>query len=389
MSSIHLVRGVVKHYDWGGHHFLPAILNSEDTQKPYAEYWMGTHPQGISQLENVDGSIFSLKDKISNLSFLLKVLDVRDMLSIQVHPTKSAAKIEFERENKEGIDLSAPTRNYKDDNHKPELMVALSSFWLLHGFKVERQLKETLKSVNEFSSLLPVWESGGNEALYKYVMNLSQQESDQLLLPLLERLSSQYQKGALPKSSPDFWAARAGEMYCKNGHADRGIFSIYFFNLVHLNPGEAVFQNAGIPHAYLEGQNVEIMANSDNVLRGGLTSKHVDVPELMKHTRCEGIIPQRLLPQKKDEPVEWFETPVTDFRLGVLSLEGGLKKELQKQQPCFLLSLSGTVELISGGTQLTLKQGQIAAFWDGSVPLTISSLSKAVVYVATSGIHTS
>jgi mannose-6-phosphate isomerase len=389
MSSIHLVRGVVKHYDWGGHHFLPAILNSEDTQKPYAEYWMGTHPQGISQLENVDGSIFSLKDKISNLSFLLKVLDVRDMLSIQVHPTKSAAKIEFERENKEGIDLSAPTRNYKDDNHKPELMVALSSFWLLHGFKVERQLKETLKSVSEFSSLLPVWESGGNEALYKYVMNLSQQESDQLLLPLLERLSSQYQKGALPKSSPDFWAARAGEMYCKNGHADRGIFSIYFFNLVHLNPGEAVFQNAGIPHAYLEGQNVEIMANSDNVLRGGLTYKHVDVPELMKHTRCEGIIPQRLLPQKKDEPVQWFETPVTDFRLGVLSLEGGLKKELQKQQPCFLLSLSGTVELISGGTQLTLKQGQIAAFWDGSVPLTISSLSKAVVYVATSGIHTS
>lgn len=389
MSSIYLVKGVVKHYDWGGHHFLPALLNVEDTQQPFAEYWMGTHPQGVSQLENEDGSSFSLKDKLNNLTFLLKVLDVKDMLSIQVHPTKAAAKIEYERENREGIDLSAPTRNYKDDNHKPELMVALSSFWLLHGFKVEQQLKETLETVSEFASLLPVWEKGGNEALYKHVMNLSQQETDQLLLPLLDRLSNQYQKGALPKSSPDFWAARAGEMYCKNGHADRGIFSIYFFNLVHVNPGEAVFQDAGIPHAYLEGQNVEIMANSDNVLRGGLTSKHVDVSELMKHTRCEGIVPQLLLPQKKDEPVKWFETPVSDFRLGVLHLEGGLKKELKLGQPCFVLSLGGTVELTSGKIQVTLKQGQIAAFWDGAMPLTVSSISNTVVYIATSGIHTS
>ena len=93
MSSIYLVKGVVKHYDWGGHHFLPALLNVEDTQQPFAEYWMGTHPQGVSQLENEDGSSFSLKDKLNNLTFLLKVLDVKDMLSIQVHPTKAAAKI--------------------------------------------------------------------------------------------------------------------------------------------------------------------------------------------------------------------------------------------------------------------------------------------------------
>ena len=102
---------------------------------------------------------------------------------------------------------------------------------------------------------------------------------------------SHFNAGKLNKDKEDFWAARAAMTYSQDGHIDRGIFSIYFFNLLHLQPGQAVYQDAGLPHAYLEGQNVEIMSNSDNVLRGGLTSKHVDVPELMKHVKFEYTIP--------------------------------------------------------------------------------------------------
>ena len=389
MRSIYLVKGVVKHYDWGGNQYLPSLLGRNDRDKPFAEYWMGTHSQGVAQLESEHGKLIPLTEKLAGLSFLLKVLDVKDMLSIQVHPTKAAAQQEFQRENDAGIPLDAPTRNYKDDNHKPELMVALSSFWLLHGFKSSQELKETLTRVEEFSTLLPIWEKGGNEALYKHVMNLPQNKVDQLVLPLLERVAPHYKKGDLSKSSPDYWAAKAGEQYCQQGHADKGIFSIYFFNLVHVNPGDCVFQDAGIPHAYLEGQNVEIMANSDNVLRGGLTAKHVDVAELMKHTRCEGITPQLLKPLIGKGPIHWIQTPVTDFKLGTVSVSAGGTVTLPAGEPGFLLCLNGVVELSSGDINLTLQQGQIVAFWDGSIPVTLSSAGTTEVFVATSGIHTS
>jgi mannose-6-phosphate isomerase len=119
-----------------------------------------------------------------------------------------------------------------------------------------------------------------------------------------------YQSGKLSKDNPDFWAARALEA----GVGDRGVFSIYFFNLVHLSPGQAIFQDAGIPHAYLEGQNVELMSNSDNVLRGGLTTKHIDVTELLKHVIFEGIEPEILNGEKADEADD-FNFPVPDFKI--------------------------------------------------------------------------
>jgi mannose-6-phosphate isomerase len=388
MQSIYLVNGVVKNYEWGGNQYLPALLGHAIPQKqPFAEYWMGTHPQGIAQVVAADGSMVPLLDKTGPLPFLLKVLDVADMLSIQVHPTKAAAAIEFELENKKGIALTSPLRNYKDRNHKPELMVALSSFWLLHGFKTKPLLDATLQAIQEFAPLRPVWQQGGIRGLYEKVMMMQQPEVDQLLLPLLARITPLYEKELLRKESPDYWAARAGKLYGNEGHADRGIFSIYFFNLVHVNPGEAVFQDAGIPHAYLEGQNVEIMANSDNVLRGGLTPKHVDVQELMKHTRFKGVVPTILHPQEGNGPIQWFETPVDDFRLGMLRLKPGIPAEISIDSPGFLLTTGETVELSDTETQLQLKQGQLAAFWDGISPVSLTAMQSTAVYIATKGIH--
>lgn len=389
MSSIFLVKGVVKNYEWGGSQFLPSLVGfPANSSQPFAEYWMGTHPQGIAEIEDANGATSSLLDKTGPLPFLLKVLDVKDMLSIQVHPTKTAAEIEFEIENAKGVALADPKRNYKDRNHKPELMVALSSFWLLHGFKTDSVLGKTIETIQEFAPLLPVWEKGGTRGLYEAVMDLEQQAVDQLLLPLLKRITPLYENGTLTKDMPDYWAARAGKLYGKKGHADRGIFSIYFFNLVHVNPGEAVFQDAGIPHAYLEGQNVEIMANSDNVLRGGLTPKHVDVQALMKHTRFEGIVPAILHPQQNNELIQWFDTPVTDFRLGLLTLKPGIAAEISIDSPGFLLTMGETVELSTVDCTLQLKQGHIAAFWDGKSPVRLTATQPTVVYVATRGIHT-
>ena len=149
-----------------------------------------------------------IAQKFGRLPFLFKVLDVHDMLSIQVHPTKKEAEKGFKLENDLGIPLNAPTRNYKDDNHKPEIMVALSEFWLLHGFLPKSQLIAVLKSTPEFVQLLPVFEENGYLGLYKKVMEQSEQESNQMLQPLVDRILPLYKAGELEKSNPDYWAAK-------------------------------------------------------------------------------------------------------------------------------------------------------------------------------------
>ena len=321
------LKGKVQHYDWGGTDFIPALLSiNNPSKKPFAEYWLGAHHQAPGQIILPNGEEESLADFIARdpkkvlgkkiaeqfggLPYLLKVLDVKKMLSIQVHPSKAEAEKGFARENEAGVDPKAPGRNYRDDNHKPEVMVALSDFWLLHGFRHKDAMLEILDRVGELNALTPVFENRGYAGLYKYVMELPQAGVEKLLNPLAQRTISMYQSGKLSKDNPDFWAARALEA----GVGDRGVFSIYFFNLVHLSPGQAIFQDAGIPHAYLEGQNVELMSNSDNVLRGGLTTKHIDVTELLKHVIFEGIEPEILNGEKADDADD-FNFPVPDFKI--------------------------------------------------------------------------
>ncbi len=253
--------------------------------------------------------------RFGRLPYLLKILDVKDMLSIQVHPSKSYAEQAFLEENKKGIPLNAPDRNYKDDNHKPELMVALSDFWLLHGFKPAALMKRTLQQIPELRFLGPIFDKDGYQGLYKTVMEMEQLDVNAVLQPLLDRILPAYRDGRLSKDREDFWAARAALTFNETGRIDRGIFSVYLFNLVNLRPGEAIFQDAGLPHAYLEGQNVEIMANSDNVLRGGLTPKHIDVPELLKNIRFEATEPNIILGKSVDGPIAVFQTPAPDFEL--------------------------------------------------------------------------
>ncbi len=349
------IKGKVQHYAWGGKAFIPELLgisNSEDL--PFAEYWMGIHHQAVATVQLSGNAYTGLENLIrseprrylgkrlvplfNDLPYLLKVLDVKDMLSIQVHPAKDEALEGFERENAAGIPHDAPNRNYKDKNHKPEIMLALGEFWLLHGFRSETDLAELLENNETLNILLPVFEKAGYKGLYQYVMNLPQDAVDKMLQPLAEKILPLYAAGKIPKSDPDFWAARA--MITYPGTMDRGIFSIYFFNLVRLQEGQAIFQGAGVPHAYLEGQNIELMSNSDNVLRGGLTPKYVDVNELMKHIRFEAVTPE-IMEGMKGQMESKYLCPVPDFSLSSIYIPAGDKYEFIADGPEILFTLSG------------------------------------------------
>jgi mannose-6-phosphate isomerase len=349
------LKGKVQHYAWGGKEFIPALLGISNTEdQPFAEYWMGVHTLAPSVVRLTDNAYTGLHDLIRSeprrylgdrvvahfrdLPFLLKILDVKDMLSIQVHPSREEAQMGFDRENAAGVPGDAPHRNYRDNNHKPEMMLALGDFWLLHGFRKEEDLMVVLERVGELTTLIPLFEAKGYKGLYQYVMELPQEGVNELLQPLSARILPLYSAGKLSKNDPDFWAARA--MITYPDHFDRGIFSIYFFNLVHLKAGEAIFQGAGLPHAYLEGQNVELMSNSDNVLRGGLTPKHVDVPELMKHTSFKAVIPEILSPGSNSAE-QRLEFPVRDFGLTVAVVPGEGQYQFRTEGPEILFVLEG------------------------------------------------
>lgn len=388
MPGIYCLKGTVKHYDWGGRSYIPSLLQIENKDgQPFAEYWMGTHLLGNSIVELPGGEEKILSELITDLPYLLKVLDVKDMLSIQVHPSKAAAEIEFARENAEGIPLDSPIRNYKDDNHKPEMLVALGDFYLLHGFKTETDLTNILKRVPELHELLPVFNQSGYEGLYKMVMTMPQQEVNETLQPLLDKIVPLYKENKLSKTSEDFWAARAAITFSKGNDIDRSIFSIYLFNVVHLEKGEALFQGAGLPHAYLEGQNVELMANSDNVLRGGLTSKHVDVKELLKHVICEATIPRILKAGAVSSNEKLYNTPPADFQLGVFELEAGDTIFFTPVGVEILLLTEGVVELDDDNITVKLQTGYPSAVVFPGQLLYLAAASKSTVFRASALIH--
>lgn len=383
MQGIARLKGAVKHYDWGGFSFIPAMLRLANTEhKPFAEFWMGIHPLGIGQIQWPDNREEPLTQYAPDLPYLLKVLDVKDMLSIQVHPSRSAAQIEFERENNAGIPADSPKRNYKDPNHKPEMLVALSDFYLLHGFKPARQLRDCLSAVPELRFLLPVFGEGNYAELYRTVMSLPQEEVEQHLRPLIERIVPAYKAGQLSRDKEDFWAARAAITFSPDGQLDRGIFSIYLFNVVYLRKGESLFQGAGLPHAYLEGQNVELMSNSDNVLRGGLTTKHIDVRELLKHVKCEPTIPAVLRGQPISAQVERFDPPVEDFRMTLTRVKPGESVSARAGSTEILLVVEGEVEL-QAGVSIRLHPGEPAAVALAGTSYSIRGIAgETVVYAA-------
>lgn len=343
----------LQNYAWGGETYISDFLGTTKRKEKIAEAWYGDHPLGSAVIE---GSTFTLAEWIkanpaslgkasidtygSHLPFLLKILDVKDMLSIQLHPTKEAAEIGYKIENENGVSLSAPDRNYKDQNHKPEILFALSDFWMLQGFAPLEEIKTRFKKV------LPDWKLEHNEdweSLFNKIFNLNPSEG---IIAIKSLQSNLRNLNTQNKNHIYHWLAKAIDTFPpENDKIDIGFIVMLLLHVQYLKPGQVGYQAPGVLHAYLEGQNIELMANSDNVLRGGLTQKHIDKIELKKHVdfsqagQC--LVPAIYL--MEDEAA--FTPPVNDFMLKHFCVKQNVVKELQFETASILLIRSGKLRL--------------------------------------------
>lgn len=361
-----VIQGCVQHYAWGGHQFIPHLLGQKNSENlPFAELWFGTHQGCPARLDNGQTLLEVLQtspeaqesggNSKQPISYLCKVLDVKNMLSIQLHPSKKTAEEGFAMEESAKIPIDAFHRSFKDDNHKPELMLALSPFYLLHGFKSDEELTKIAQLQPRLSDLVARIEQFGLKNFYNYWMTADQVEINDHLADLVAYL--QGQESIVDKMHPDFWALRALHTFEMEPDIDRGLLSIYLFNLVCLQPGEVIFQGAGVPHAYLEGQNIEVMSNSDNVIRGGLTPKYIDHQALLQMINFEHRHIDILTAQEERPNMKKYTPPVSDFQLTVWSSEV-CGKEQAVPAKGLLFSLNESLTLQSGVEEIELQSGQ-------------------------------
>ena len=338
---------------------------------------MGAHPSAPAMVETAEGAMALDKmiientiqflgtktaDRFGSLPYLFKILDVEKMLSIQVHPSKENAEKGFLKEQLAGIPIDAPHRNYKDQNHKPEVMVALSDFWLLHGFMPAIALRERLTSLAPLHNLLPIFGMDDYAGLYSYFMRLDQGAADAILKPLLALAVEEVAAGKVHKAHPHWWANQYYGGVVPASNIDKGILSIYILNIVNVPKYQGVFQGAGLLHAYLEGQNIELMANSDNVLRGGLTPKHIDIEELLQHIQFEPTYPTILKGDQIAFNELQFPCPVPDFGLTKIQLTDGETYTNETLSFELFLVLQGAAN-ING---IDLKPGELAGVKAGA-----------------------
>jgi mannose-6-phosphate isomerase len=353
---IDLLECSVMPYAWGSRTAIAELTGRPSpSDGPEAELWMGAHPAAPSRLAR-DGEPRSLVSVIeedpqrelgaavvrrfgARLPFLVKVLAAAQPLSIQAHPDAAQARAGFEDEERRGVPRDAPHRNYKDPGHKPELLCALTPFDALCGF---RDLDETLRLFDELAvpalddALAPLRRARDLSATFHAVMTTLDPAA---VGAVVEACAARGDAGAFGRELG--WATRLAALY----PGDPGVVSALFLNLVHLEPGQAIYLGAGNLHAYLGGTGVEIMASSDNVLRGGLTPKHVDVPELMRVLDFAAAGPVRPRTARPIDEVEAvYDVPAPDFRLAVLR-PGGRACEREPRGPEILLCTEGALRL--------------------------------------------
>ncbi|MEU9575259.1 mannose-6-phosphate isomerase, class I [Streptomyces massasporeus] len=340
----------VRPYAWGSPTAIPQLLGVEPTGQPQAEMWMGAHPGAPSRTDR--GTLVEVVDADPEkelgpaavarfgprLPFLLKILAAGAPLSLQVHPDLAQAKEGYADEERRGIPVDAPHRNYKDANHKPELICALTEFDGLCGFRDPLQAAALLDDL-------------GVDSLKPYVDLLHAHPEDAALREVLTAILTA-DPDEMSRTVTEAAAAcdRLGGAYAPYADiahhypGDPGVIAAMLLNHVRLQPGEALYLGAGVPHAYLDGLGVEIMANSDNVLRCGLTPKHVDVPELLRIVRFLPSDPGVLRPEAAPDGEEVYETPIDEFRLSRYVLpEAGAAHDLTRTTPQILLCTAGTV----------------------------------------------
>lgn len=393
------LHGGVQHYAWGSTDFIPQLIGEVNPDgEPWAELWLGAHPDRPSEVElggdqvGLDRVVAACPERLlgeetacryRELPYLFKVLSAAVPLSIQAHPTREQAEAGYAREEASGIPLSAPHRNYKDTNHKPEALVALTEFHALRGFRPLDEIAALPGEVPEFADLLAGFEATpqGLQLLYRRLMTADQGVVDAALAPLIERL-----RRGEPADARDrgYWTLEADRQFSRDGHHDRGLFSVWLLNLVRLAPGEGIYLPAGNLHAYLRGTGMELMANSNNVLRGGLTPKHVDVEELLDVVTFDGGEPE-IIRAAADGVESVYRTPAEEFELRRIDLPADGEWHSGREHGADILIVTAAdadLTLESGGRLLGLARGE-SVFAPAGVPYALRTEAPATVFRAT------
>jgi len=367
MTKIYKLNNQIKNYEWGSFNLIPQFLGMKDYKKiPYAEMWMGTHGGAPSQIEsginNINPNEIKYLNEISGeLPFLFKLIAVEKQLSLQVHPNKEQAVKGYRQEEEEGMALNAPRRNYKDTNHKPEILCAISPFKLMAGLREYEQIKNSLESIiltfpqlkEIVTPLIKAVNTGSLVVFFRILFNLSKLERDYINELILEKEDFET-KGTI---SSEQW--KLIKEFASQYPGDPAILSPLYLNLITLKPGEAIYVPAGILHSYSKGFAVELMAASDNVLRSGLTPKYIDIPQLVSITNYNPYMPEIITPDSSS----WFcyQTPCREFVLALMrtgaaggSDANGAENVFPAKGPAICIITEG--ELTAGDTRI--KKGE-------------------------------
>jgi len=429
METIFKLDNQIKYYDWGSPDFIPRLMGIEpEAGVPWAELWMGSHPGSPSMACLPSGNVslgeliasdpgYYLGEKAAkdygSLPFLFKLLAAGKPLSIQTHPDKVMAEKGFDRENRAGLALDAPNRNYKDSNHKPEIICALTPFTGMCGFRTPAEIRRLLEaflsplSLNPnllsqrrrdaeeeknisapailregFTPLMRALETPDTStalrefllALFNLPLEVRKAISDYIIsIPQLDAVPIEAPHSPLPTPYSPEWELMKSFVQLYPG--DSAVIAPLYLNVFRLEPGEAVYLDAGILHAYVHGLGVELMANSDNVLRGGLTNKHIDVPELVNLLDFTPFNPQIIKPEPGFSRFT-YPTPCGEFALTVMRGTGGTAIPAPDGPAIFIVT-EGEVTVSSNETcccgNIILKRGESAFVTPtGTPPLSLS-----------------
>ncbi|TVU66622.1 mannose-6-phosphate isomerase, class I [Paenarthrobacter nitroguajacolicus] len=411
------IENVLRPYAWGSTTAIAGLLGRPASGGPEAEMWIGAHPDspstavhpnGVTQpldaLIESDPLHFLGSDSLAEfgprLPFLTKLLAAEQPLSLQVHPSLDQARDGFARENAAGLPADAPERNYRDDNHKPEMIFALTPFKALCGFRspsASRSIFEHLAHVLDSAAVdVPA-------VVKDIISDLGQADQPVALRAAFSRLIQG--GGEVSDAIAEIVAVlSAGAPLEPHREAltamldineafpgDPGVLISLLLNHLSLEPGDVVYLPAGNIHAYLHGLGVEVMASSDNVLRGGLTPKHVDVPELLKTVRFEALGVPRVEASGTEFGQELYRPPFREFQLQRIELGPGAEPvPLAQTGPAVVVVVSGAVMLDSPKSDLLLKRGAAAFIPDAEAPVNVHPVQGAtdtsIAFAVTTGL---
>ncbi|MDO5682808.1 MAG: mannose-6-phosphate isomerase, class I [Propionibacteriaceae bacterium] len=379
--------GIIQNYAWGSFDGIPTALGTAQTDDPQAEYWLGAHPKAPSVL--ADGSTLdvflaerpeligqaSVEHLGDRLPFLLKVLSARQALSLQAHPSRAQAIEGYARENRDDIPLDYPGRNYRDDWPKPEAMIALTEFHGLCGFRDPARTQELFRQLGAPAAddyVLPLTEADGIARVFLQTLaigHLFAEEAEQVVTAAHAALET-----AEPGSDFHIFCTTAVEL-ARDYPGDPGVLAGLLLNRIQLQPGDAFFMPAGNMHAYLRGTGIEIMSNSDNVLRGGLTPKHVDVDELAVVVDFTPGFPGLIEPVELTPGVLHYPTEAPEFAVFQLTTPTDAAVPAEASARIVLVT-EGTFTLTSDGEHLTLDKGD-SAFLGAGEQVTATGAGQA------------